>query len=193
MSFTHQAAIIRKVRIIPASSKVKNTVVIIQREGYPNHDIVRTEASFLIDLKESRLIDASVTSLSHPSINRALLSIEGTGTVSGMIENVEAGSKYTLDENSSEVKANPALLGEERERTRATALVERGQFLSLRQSIAERTLSVNAEAYASSLSAMLSMFSAPQANATATPTPAEPATTPAVAPAPAAAAAVPTV
>lgn len=196
MSFTTQTAKIQAIRNIPASSKVKNALVIIEREGYPNHDIVRTEASFLIDLKNSFLIDNAITSMSHPAVRSVLRSLLG-GTVTAKIDNVEAGSKYVLDENSSEAKANPALLGEERIRDRSSALVERGEFLNLQRSVLQDTLAINAEAYATSLTAMLTMFSAPQANATATPTPAEdnggtPATTPAPAASPAAAAAVPT-
>jgi len=185
MSFDTQSAQISAIRHIPASSKVKNAIVIIERVGYPNHDIVRTEASFLIDLKNSFLIGNEVTSMSHPAVRNVLRSLKG-GTVTAKLDNVEAGSKYILDENSSEVKANPSLLGEERTRERSSALVERGEFLDLQRSVMQDTLAINAEAYASTLAAMLSTFSAPQANATATPTPAENTTAAAPAPAPAA-------
>lgn len=177
MSFTSQTTRIVRVRVIPANkSKNGQATVILQREGYPDHDIVRGEKVFLTDLKNSFLIGDDVNSVNHPDVLDLFRELNTGGyMVTGSIENAAKGSTYQLDENSSEVKANPALLGTTRTRERATAVVERSTFLNLFATEGTRQIQANASKYGSKLADMLKSFNSVPTAAAAPTTVAEPA------------------
>lgn len=148
---------ITRLRVVPASkSTTGQAVVIIEREGHKDFDIVRSEPLFLIDLKNSFLIGDHVNSINDPEVREVLARINaGEFYVKGDIENAAKDSTYVLDEYSAEVRQDPSLIGQTRTRSRATAVVARSSFLNFVPTIDTRQVTANANAYGSKLASLM--------------------------------------
>jgi len=139
-----------------ANGKAINIIVIETTNGAPA--LVRSFTQFLQDLKNSELIDDSVTTVYHPQVSGRQGVLRGLkrGMVSGDIAYTKKGDKYQVTENSScLVLGHPEFgkwsIGDTRIATEDRARVVDG-FLDLEPN--ERFDQVQANAMASATVAM---------------------------------------
>ena len=84
-----------------ANGKAINIVIVETTNGKPA--IIRTFSQFLQDLKNSELIDESVSTIYHPQVSGRQGVLRGLkrGQVSGAVAYTKKGDKYKVHENSS--------------------------------------------------------------------------------------------
>lgn len=143
---------IKAIRTIKNDSKGNtiNLTVIETTNGKPS--IVRRAKEFLQDLKNSYLIDENVVSIAHPQVREAIKTLRN-GTVTGQVQYVNKGDKWTVTETSLAItnpnhpKYGEVSVGDSLEVERDGARVVDG-FLELEQSMQQQAINANAKAYA---------------------------------------------
>lgn len=157
--------VIGRIARIPGNKTQSGKAIVVIYPENGKHGINRSEDQFLIDLKNSFLIGEHVTSVMDEEVNDILAEMQsGDFLVNGRIASYDKGSKYRLDEYSREVKGNPALLGEERERTLDTGIVLRGTFLTIKKTSEAKLQSKIATATGKQMSRLFAGFTPTAAN-----------------------------
>lgn len=175
---------ITNVRYIPVNAKNPLPLFILDlASGQPS--IVRSEAEFLTDLRNSYLIGENVRNANHPALLSVLRDLQGA-TVSGTILFAKKGDSWTVTENSRVItdSTHPnfgkVAVGDKLPYEKDMTLVTDG-FLTIALAPHIAMMNKQAEAYGFSLASMLNTFNGTTPQSTATTTGAEPVDVPEVA------------
>lgn len=133
-------------------------IVVIGRLGN-KYGIIRSAKQILTDLKNSFMIDLDITDINHPQVREALAELQdGDRTLTGSIAEYNKGTTYVIDEFSNEYINDKSTLGQERERTADSAIIERGTFLEFKRTSESKQIRANGRGYAD---AMVRLFKVP--------------------------------
>lgn len=150
---------VNKIEKNKAGQTINLHVIYLVGQAIP---VIRRPKEFLQDLKNSDIIDSTVTSINHPSVKDARKALKG-GRLSGDVSFLKKGDTWTVTENSrcitdsNHPEFGKRKVGDNVPATRDQSFVGEG-FLDLTESMQYIQINAVAKAYAASMMDMDGAF-----------------------------------